>query len=86
MYVCQLRIIFLIYDIHNLSKITFYAGTTSGSMIFFSVYAIFVIIFYIMLVKSGEWSYVTIFTLNRIDQISFASFAMFFSEPDRNKN
>ena len=44
MYVCEFRILFLIYDIHNLTHITFYAGNTSGNMIFFSIYAIYVII------------------------------------------
>ena len=44
MYVCELRILFLIYDIHNLTNITSYAVNTSGNMIFFSVYAIYVII------------------------------------------
>ena len=44
MYIRKFRILFLIYDIHNLSDITFHTGTASANMIFFSVYAIYIII------------------------------------------
>ena len=87
MYIRKFRILFLIYDIHNLSDITFHTGKASANMIFFSVYTIYIIIVYIILVDpTGFSSGIMIFTLNRIDQIPSASFALFFPEPDGNKN